>query len=93
MQEVYTSSATKNGPIIILERPYAAYAKDNPTERACEMVSLSFSRLHHACVAVFQNWLAVLKIYSACHVNYRFSALAVNFGTQPMTRVKIVRLC
>jgi len=31
---------------------------------------------------VFQNWLAVLKIYSACNVNYRFSALVMTFGTQ-----------
>jgi len=27
--------------------------------------------------------LPVLKIYSAYNVNYRFSTLAVNFGTQP----------
>ena len=31
---------------------------------------------------VFQNLLSVLKIYSAHNENYRFSVLAVNFGTQ-----------
>jgi len=31
----------------------------------------------------FQNLLPALKIYSLRYVRYRFSALAVNFGTQP----------
>jgi len=31
---------------------------------------------------VFQNWLPLLKIYSAHNVNYRFLALTVNFGTE-----------
>jgi len=35
-------------------------------------------------MAVFQNWLPTLKIYSLRYVYYRFSALAVNFGTQPI---------
>jgi len=33
--------------------------------------------------AVFQNSLPALKIYSLRYVYYRFSALAVNFGTRP----------
>jgi len=38
-------------------------------------------------VAVFQNSSSALKIYSLRYVHYRFSALTVNFGTQPMTRL------
>jgi len=34
--------------------------------------------------AVFQNWLPMLKTYSARYINYRFLALTVNFGTQPV---------
>lgn len=33
--------------------------------------------------AVFQNSLPALKIYRIHYVQYGFSALAVNFGTQP----------
>jgi len=32
---------------------------------------------------MFQNSLSVLKIYNVRNVNYRFSVLAMNFGTQP----------
>ena len=31
---------------------------------------------------MFQNLLPVMKIYRARDVNYRFSVLGVNFGTQ-----------
>jgi len=40
---------------------------------------------HIPIVAVFQNWLVVLKIYNACDINSRFSVLVVNFGTQPLS--------
>ena len=35
-------------------------------------------------MVVFQNLLPVLKIYNTHDVNYRFLALAVNFGTQTL---------
>lgn len=38
-------------------------------------------------MSVFQNSLPVSKIYSARNVNHRFSALAVNFGTQPKRKL------
>jgi len=36
-----------------------------------------------AIMAVLRYSLPVLKIYSLCHIYYRFSVLAVNIGTQP----------
>jgi len=33
-------------------------------------------------MAVFQNLLPTQKIYNRRNINYRFSALAMNFGTQ-----------
>ena len=39
-------------------------------------------------MSVFQN--SLLKIYSARNVNYEFSAVAVNFGTQPLHSIKII---
>jgi len=37
-------------------------------------------------MATFRCSLQVLKIYSARYVYYRFSATAVNIGTQPVYR-------
>lgn len=37
--------------------------------------------------ALFQNSLLMLKMYNIHKLNYRFSALAVNFGTQPQLSV------
>ncbi|XP_011052872.1 PREDICTED: uncharacterized protein LOC105145174 isoform X2 [Acromyrmex echinatior] len=37
-------------------------------------------------LGLFQNLLPLLKIYSACDVNYRFLVLAVNLGTQSQCR-------
>ena len=49
-----------------------------------------------AIMTVFKNSLPVLKMYNTRNVNYRFSALAVNFRIQPMTQwnfltLKIIR--
>ena len=40
-------------------------------------------------LAMLQNLLSVLKIYSACNVNYRFLVPAVNFETQPSMNFRI----
>jgi len=41
------------------------------------------------CLAAFRYSLPVLEIYSMRDINYRFSVLAVNIGTQPLFDVTI----
>jgi len=40
-------------------------------------------------MAAFRYSLPVLKIYSMRDINYRFSVLAVNIGTQPILHVHV----
>jgi len=66
-----------------LLRFYRQYAVRSTIHAKMELGALVYGNSDGPTKAAFRYSLSVLEIYSARHVYYRFSVLAVNIETQP----------